>query len=85
VIPLCLGFTEFTEVSARLLGSDYAQAMVNQEKLIKLLQEINSDDELINTQSVIEENLNKIQEQRAREAQSHQIVIPLCLGFRFHL
>jgi hypothetical protein len=39
--------------------------------LIKLLQEINSDDELINTQSVIEENLNKIQEQRAREAQSH--------------
>ena len=64
-------FTEFTEVSARLLGSDYAQAMVNQEKLIKLLQEINSDDELINTQSVIEENLNKIQEQRAREAQSH--------------
>jgi hypothetical protein len=53
----------------RLLGSDYAQAMVNQEKLIKLLQEINSDDELINTQSVIEENLNKIQEQRAREAQ----------------
>jgi hypothetical protein len=64
-------FIEGTDVSARLLGSDLAQAMVNQEKLIKLLKEINSDDELINTQSVIEENLKKIQEQRMLEAQSH--------------
>jgi hypothetical protein len=39
--------------------------------VIKLLKEINSDDELINTQSVIEENLKKIQEQRMLEAQSH--------------
>jgi hypothetical protein len=43
----------------------------NQGELIKLLKEINSDDELINTQSVIEENLKKIQEQRMLEAQSH--------------
>jgi hypothetical protein len=38
-------FIEGTDVSARLLGSDLAQAMVNQEKLIKLLKEINSDDD----------------------------------------
>jgi hypothetical protein len=53
--------------------------MVNQEKLIKLLKEINSDDELINTQSVIEENLKKIQEQRMLEAQSALIRVSLLM------
>jgi hypothetical protein len=37
---------------ARLLGSDYAQAAVNQQVLHRLLQEINSDDELINLTSI---------------------------------
>jgi anionic cell wall polymer biosynthesis LytR-Cps2A-Psr (LCP) family protein len=45
---------------ARLLGSDYAQAAVNQQVLHRLLQEINSDDELINLTSIIQENLEKI-------------------------
>jgi hypothetical protein len=56
---------------ARLLGSDYAQAAVNQQVLHRLLQEINSDDELINLTSIIQENLEKIQKQRMVEAQSH--------------
>jgi hypothetical protein len=37
----------------------------------RLLQEINSDDELINLTSIIQENLEKIQKQRMAEAQSH--------------
>jgi hypothetical protein len=64
-------FLQTIELMARLLGSDYAQAAVNQQVLHRLLQEINSDDELINLTSIIQENLEKIQKQRMVEAQSH--------------
>jgi hypothetical protein len=53
-------FLQTIELMARLLGSDYAQAAVNQQVLHRLLQEINSDDELINLTSIIQENLEKI-------------------------
>jgi TfoX/Sxy family transcriptional regulator of competence genes len=46
-------------------------ATVNQEKLMKLIKDINTDDELINSPSQIQEILEQIQQARLDEAQSH--------------
>jgi hypothetical protein len=37
---------ETTQVISQLLGVDYAQAIVNQSKLMELIKDINTDDEL---------------------------------------
>ncbi len=64
-------FSETIQLISQLLGVDYAQATVNQEKLMKLIKDINTDDELINSPSQIQEILEQIQQARLDEAQSH--------------
>jgi hypothetical protein len=64
-------FMETTQVISQLLGVDYAQATVNQSKLMELIKDINTDDELINSSSQIQEILEQIQQARLDEAQSH--------------